>query len=62
MEQRMCVPPNLCTICEPASVPSQTFVDGPFFEINSTFPMFGLSAQSMESFFKSRRSRGRETD
>lgn len=38
------------------------FYSGSFCEINSSLPIFGLSAQGMESFFKGRRSRGRETD
>lgn len=42
--------------------PPPLFYSGSFCEINSSLPIFGLSTQGMESFFKGRRSRGRETD
>lgn len=44
------------------SLPPPFFYSGSFCEINSSLPIFGLSTQGMESFFKGRCSRGRETD
>lgn len=50
------------TFFSPLHFPLLIFYSGSFCEINSSLPIFGLSTQGIESFFKGCCSTGRETD